>query len=367
MLKNIDRWIVSYMKREISKIFSAKGFEGPTHIMFAITDHYEPDWNQADIDTQKNRVAHWINDFPPLAKKHKDADGKHPQYTFFYPAECYNQDHLKELKKICNQGLGEVEVHLHHENDTEKSLRVKLERAKEDFGKHGYLGRRVLSGQIRYGFIHGNWCLNNSRKDGQWCGVNNETNVLHDTGCYADFTFPSAPSETQPKKINSIYYSKSNANKSKSHNKGIDVKVGRFTNADLMLIQGPLTLNWKDRKKWFFPRIENAEISHANLPRETRIDLWVDQQISVQGKPDWIFVKIHTHGAPEKNADVLLGDPMGHMYDYLETKYNDGEKYILHYVTAREMYNIVKAAEAGEPGDPNMYRDYMIERNSSRE
>ncbi len=32
----------------------------------------------------------------------------------------------------------------------------------------------------------------------------------------------------------------------------------------------------------------------------------------------------------------------------------------LHYVTAREAYNIVKAAEAGKSGDPNDYRDFEI-------
>ena len=34
-------------------------------------------------------------------------------------------------------------------------------------------------------------------------------------------------------------------------------------------------------------------------------------------------------------------------------RYNDGTNYVLHYVSAREVYNIVKAAEAGKSGDPN--------------
>ncbi len=32
----------------------------------------------------------------------------------------------------------------------------------------------------------------------------------------------------------------------------------------------------------------------------------------------------------------------------------------LHYVTAREAYNIARAAEAGRSGDPNDYRDFLI-------
>jgi hypothetical protein len=48
------------------------------------------------------------------------------------------------------------------------------------------------------------------------------------------------------------------------------------------------------------------------------------------------------------------------MHRYLESRYNDGKRYVLHYVTAREAYNIVKAAEAGEQGDPGRYRDYLL-------
>jgi hypothetical protein len=48
------------------------------------------------------------------------------------------------------------------------------------------------------------------------------------------------------------------------------------------------------------------------------------------------------------------------MFSHLEQKYNDGKHYLLHYVTAREAYNIVRAAEDGHSGDPNQYRDYLV-------
>ena len=50
------------------------------------------------------------------------------------------------------------------------------------------------------------------------------------------------------------------------------------------------------------------------------------------------------------------------MFSYLEKAYNDGTRYILHYVTTRELYNIVKAAEAGESGNPDQYRDYILDK-----
>lgn len=358
MLKNIDKWLGSFISQEFKKLLGPKASHKPTHIIFCSVDHYEPDWNGADHNTQIKRVERWVKDFPILVKKYKDSEGHHPKHTFFYPAEVYNKKHLEMLKTFVDQGIGEVEIHLHHDGDTEETLKLKLEKAKTDFASHGFLGRRKLSGKVRFAFIHGNWCLNNSRKDGRWCGVNHESHVLADCGCYADFTFPSAPSDTQPKKINSIYYTSSNPNKPKSHNKGIDAEVGKFTPADLMIIQGPLALNWRTKK------IENGDISKNNPPTKERVDLWANQRISVKGRPDWVFIKVHTHGAPEQNADVILGKPMDEMYSYLSSKYNDGTHFLLHYVSAREMYNIIKAAEAGEKGSPGQYRDYIIEKNN---
>ena len=84
--------------------------------------------------------------------------------------------------------------------------------------------------------------------------------------------------------------------------------------------------------------------------------------VHVEGRPEWIFVKIHTHGTQECDLDTLLGAPMREAFAHLEREYNDGERWQLHYVSAREMYNIVKAAEAGETANPGQYRDYRIAR-----
>ncbi|MFC1831685.1 hypothetical protein ACFL0S_06655 [Thermodesulfobacteriota bacterium] len=39
--------------------------------------------------------------------------------------------------------------------------------------------------------------MDNLRPPGRWCGVNNEIDILHEMGCYADFTLLSVPSDTQ--------------------------------------------------------------------------------------------------------------------------------------------------------------------------
>jgi len=129
----------------------------------------------------------------------------------------------------------------------------------------------------------------------------------------------------------------------------------------LMLITGPLALYWRRRKGGVLPRLENGAITAANPPTSARAELWARQHIHVRGRPDWVFVKVHTHGGVAGNADVLLGDPMRRFHDRLRGGFSDGKLWALHYVTAREMYNMVRAAEDGREGSPGQYRDYEIQ------
>jgi hypothetical protein len=71
-------------------------------------------------------------------------------------------------------------------------------------------------------------------------------------------------------------------------------------------------------------------------------------------------VKVHTHGAPERNAKVLLGEHATRFHEALGARYNDGEKWKLHYVSAREMFNVARAAMDGKTGSPAEYFDYEI-------
>ena len=355
--KNLHIWIGNYLMQGLRPPIARKR---PIDIMFCVADHFEPIWAKPDYQTECARVETWCARYPSLADRHRDADGIPHRHTFFYPEEEYRPEHLSALAKLCKSGYGEVEVHLHHDHDTPEGFVDKLSRFKNLLSeKHGLLCKGS-DGEIQYGFIHGNWALNNSRKDGRWCGVNSELALLRETGCYADLTLPSAPSETQTAKINSLYYATDDPTRPKSHNTGIDLEVGRPPTGDLLMIQGPLTLNFKRRKFGLLPKIENGEITGDNPATPQRADLWVNQHIHVKGREEWIFVKVHTHGAQEASFDALLGKPMDDLLSYLETKYNDGESYRLHYVTSREMYNIIKAAEEGKSGNPHLYRDYKL-------
>ncbi|TBR36380.1 hypothetical protein EYV96_16410 [Dyella terrae] len=354
--RNMEIWLGSYLfRRKPPKV------DGPVHVMFCFVDHFEPAWGKVPLEQQRARVDRWCQDYRLMAADHRDADGRHPQHSFFYPEEEYLEEHLDKLAALCADGFGEIEIHLHHDNDTPANFRATIARFNDVLhGRHGALPRDPRTGELRFAFIHGNWCLDNSRRDGRWCGINNEIELLRDLGCYADFTLPSAPSDTQTRTINSIYYATDDPARPKSHNTGVPVKVGVPASGDLMIIQGPLGLNWRDRRYGVIPRIESSDVRRACPPTPERVDAWVRTGIHVEGRPEWIFIKVHTHGTQERDMDTLLGPAMHAMHQHLETRYNDGKRYVLHYVTARETYNIIKAAEAGKQGNPNDWRDFEL-------
>jgi hypothetical protein len=358
--RNIGTWIRSFLRQD----WRAQPPAGVTrHLLFCFVDHFEPQCERPAYAVECARVARWRRDYEKLCENRRDADGRPPVHTFFYPEEEYRPEHLDPLVELCRLGLGEIEIHLHHDGDTEALLREKLRRfTRQLVERHDAVPLDPVSGQPRWAFIHGNWALDNSRPDGRWCGVNNELQVLREEGCYADFTLPAAPDPSQTSTINKIYYATDDCAKPKSHDTGERVRVGGTPQGDLMIIQGPLGFMWHSRKFGLMPRIENADVRTTSPPSIERIDAWVDTGIHIEGRAEWTFVKIHTHGAPERDVETLLGAPMRAALDYLESRYNDGEHWKLHYVSAREMYNIAKAAEAGRDGDPGAYRDLVIPR-----
>lgn len=358
--KNVWVWFWSYLKQD----WKAPQPPGVTkHLMFCFVDHYEPGYKQPAYEVECARVARWRQEYPKLCEGLRDSDNRLPVHSFFYAEEEYRHEHMVPLVELCRLGLGEIEIHLHHDKDTEAGLREKLRRFTHILvNDHDALPVDPKTGQARWAFIHGNWALDNCHPTGFGCGVNNELQVLREEGCYADFTLPAAPDPCQTSTINKIYYATDNPLLPKSHDTGERVRVGGPAQGDLMIIQGPLGFNYVSRKFGLAPRIENSDIRTSCPPTPDRVDAWVRTGIHVVGRPEWVFVKVHTHGTQERDMDTLLGAPMRRTFEYMQERYNDGKDWKLHYVSAREMYNIVKAAEEGLTGNPGDYRDHVIER-----
>jgi len=338
-------------------------------LLLCIADHFEPELGNASDALKKARVNLWVQQYPRLFGEFRDSDGRAPRHTFFYPLEAYDSAHLDALASLCGMGFGEVEVHLHHDGDCAENLRERLRSYKRLLSeRHRLLSQDKVTGEVTYGFIHGNWALDNSRPDGRWCGVNNELAVLAESGCYADFTMPSAPDgPTQTRKINSIYYARGEAKRTKAHDWGVDVGSGPPPADALLLVQGPLLLDWARRKWGLFPRLENGCLQGDQPPSIRRLDLWLRAHIQVPSRPDWFFVKLHTHGCKEINQKVLLGEPMTRFHEALAERARIDSNFHYHYVTAREMFNLVKAAEAGWKGSVADALDFQILWNGKNE
>jgi len=371
--KGLHRWVPGWIAQRVRAELRPQ-VTGTRHLVFALCDHYEPLHGDVSFEQGLERVERWRRRYPELARCFSDANGRTPRHSYFFPGEQYDPRFLEPLAEMCAMGLGEVEIHLHHDGDTRASLRAALQKTLNDFDAHGVVPRH--RGQPAWSFIHGNWCLANARADGRWCGVDDEIELLYELGCYADFTFPSAPDPCQPHIVNSIYYPRGDVRRRRAYEDGELAHTGTPRRDRLLMIQGPLALSWRPsrpssadsergvlahwRERARALRIDGGALDAHDPPTPARLHTWVQQAVAIEGRPDWTFVKVHTHGAPEDNAEAVLGEKMVALHTALREHYNDGTRWQLHYATAREMFNVARAAMDGKSGSPSLYFDYEI-------
>jgi hypothetical protein len=201
----------------------------------------------------------------------------------------------------------------------------------------------------RYGFVHGMFALAGS--DPRHCSIHHELDILLDTGCYADFTFPSLSTPSQPRMVNTLYHAQSTGGP-KPHDSGELARVGRVGQG-LLIFQGPM---WAGASRRF---ADDGHVASKDLPHAYRIRRWLDSHVHVKGRPNWVFIAVHGHTAKETEQNVLFSGPMSGLWSALENL-TSRPNVRLHYVTAREAYNIVRAAQAGRDGNPHDFRDFEI-------
>ncbi len=354
MIKALDKWLMGYVRSRLERPRTEV-----TDLMIAVCDHFEP-FHDTDQAGALRRVQDWTAGFSRIQRDQSDADGQFPRHTFFYPIEQYDPDVVGALATLAKTTGNEVEIHLHHEGETRDEVRDMFRKGVEDFQRHGFLTTDD-SGGARFAFIHGNWALDDANLNGKGCGTRGELELLRRAGCYADLTMPSAPHETQCRIVNGIYYSKS-TECGRSHDRGfrVDASTSTFRESleHLLMVQGPLGPDFSSRKWGVIPRIENGDLTNHNPPSVRRARLWLELAPSVASRPEWRFVKLHTHGALERNQSVLISDSALNYHDHLR-KFALSSGLRLHYVSAREMVNIVHAAEDGKGGDAGAWRDYL--------
>ena len=344
LIHNSQIWGPSYIKQRLRQI-SQRAAPPLERIWVAIADHYEPKWRQADLSTAQLRVALWRTAWPEIARRSKpDSVGNAPRYTFFFPEEEYHPSLMEPLAEMVREGIADVEVHLHHDGEGRQNFVDRIGSFCNVLHReHGLLRKR--DGTLTFGFIHGNWALDNSRPDGRWCGLNDEIRVLRDLGCYADFTMPSGDSPTQARLVNAIYYCNGAPNRRKSYDRGAPVTPGGGVDGDLLMIPGPIGMRWRDR---WLPRLETGELRYGNVATPYRVRRWVELAPRIGADT---FIKLFTHGAQERNSSALLRDVLEAAFNMLVEE-ADRRRCAIHFVSAWQMYLAIQAI--GQRRDPSV-------------
>jgi hypothetical protein len=335
LVRNSQIWGPGYLKQRAVRM-ATRPKSPLKRIWMAMADHFEPMWLNPDFKTAQSRVELWSSKWPSIAKNcRRDSAGNSPQYTFFYPQEEYDSRLIEPLAEMTRGGIADVEVHLHHDGEGRQNFVDRINGfCKTLHENHGLLRKR--NGKLTFGFIHGNWALDNSRPDGRWCGLNDEIRILHDLGCYADFTMPSGDSSTQARIVNTIYYCAGDPEKTKSYDDGVPVRIGGSVDGDLLLIPGPLGIRWRDR---LLPRLETGELAAQNVATPYRVRRWVDLAPRIGADA---FIKLFTHGAQEDNSTALLGGELQSAFNMLAAEASRREC-ALYFVSAWQMYLAIDA------------------------
>lgn len=370
-LSYMGRWLPSYCWQRLTR----RQPQGRTHLIFVLADHFEPSIvpgqgsERAPQAEQERRLERWYREYPRLFENFRDAEGRPFVHTYFYPAEQYEQSLLARLAEHCHTGWGEIEIHLHHgvgapdsAESTRRTLATFRDRLAED---HGCLSYWENSTQPRYAFVHGNFALANSNH-GIGCGVDSEMQILAETGCYADMTLPAgAYHGAQTRKINSIYECGLPLAEQAPHRKGRDLERGRAAQIFPIMVQGPLLLDFRPGRGSRRLGIENSSLTGRGPATLHRLANWKRAAISVKGRPDWLFIKLHCHGMDPRHEDAMLGTPM---QEFLRKLVDGAEERneVLHFASAREMVNMIMAACDGREGNPGDYRDYRLKVARSR-
>lgn len=359
-------WLVRYpferaMNRLEQTVFEKK------HIIFTIADHFEPSWKRGGLlgfDDQLRRLDEYHEMARKTGEAVTDADGTKFRHTNFYPAEQYEKRILDKMAAMQSEGLGETEIHLHHgveKPDTAENLRKSLIEFRDCLAQeHKLLSRFDGAGDPKYAFVHGNLALANSCS-GRFCGVDEEMQILADTGCYADMTLASAPDESQVAMINKIYECGLPLTEKAPHRTGKSLEVGRNHTQFPVIFTGPLVFNWTRTIKGIpVPRLEDGALT-ANQPMNlARFNRWKNANITVKGRTDWVFVKLYCHGFFDYDQSACIGEDARKFFgEIIENGEKTGE-YKVYFASAREAANMVFAAIDGKRGSPGEYRDYRL-------
>lgn len=338
-------WLCSLLKWEFSTPLDRERSSSPKDVAVAFIFTCKPPLTDRNLGIV-------LGELTDLVSNHTDSDSVHLKMTFAKKNLHADPTGLSPLSEWCKDNSSELELLLSCESRREPSFRAQLYGHLAVLKSHGWA--TMIDSETRFTVVR-------ERCRSELAGTipAEQIRVLAQAGCYADMSFPDIESRHKRTGINSIYSVSSAV--SDPFRDCSYLRTGELDTGDLVVIDGPLLTDWADWRDSYGPLVENGCLTPSNLPDSRRVESWIRANVHVIGQPDWIFVKLRITNLVDAPSARRVLQALHQSLSYLENVYRDNEAYRLHYVTAREMYNIARAAEAGRTGDAAAFRDYMIQ------
>ena len=348
MTPGTEHWLPA-MRRRQRPVENALGTR---QVMIAICNRFESS-SPASADEKRALIENWTRAFSQFRDEFPDGQDIAPKHTVFLPVEDAESNWMSSLGNVCETAGNEIEFLAPRTVQSADRFREIILRGKEILSEHGWLSRDE-TGAIRYGLIH-----NGSAE--RSAPLVPHAEVLRGTGCYASFLWQSDPNHIPPEYENSLCYF--HEGEAASPRRGLRrVRAERGTRSECeedILVVPPPHARDRDRKKFgLLPHFETGELSAAEPPSRDRLRLWLDCRITVEARPNWVFITLHIDGSRPENSRMLLGEPMRKFYRTLAELSERDRSLRFHCVTARELVNILHAAEAGHSGNPLQFREF---------
>jgi hypothetical protein len=93
----------------------------------------------------------------------------------------------------------------------------------------------------------------------------------------------------------------------------------------------------------------------------SEIRRWMNANVTVKNRPDWVFVKLYCHGFFDYDQSACIGEDARRFFSEIIENGEKSGAYKVHFASAREAFNMVSAAMDGAAGDPNDYRNYRLQ------
>jgi hypothetical protein len=280
-----------------------------------------------------------------------DHDGHHFKMTIACDPCAIDPVTFDRLSELCASGAGEMEYMLSSVSHRSGVFENELERALAAFNSQGWASTNDST--ISFAII-GNMAWDDSIT----VLSGKQLRRLASAGCYADLSSPTMASPICSRRCNSIYAASSESTEGSSSVSTSTLKAGAISKGEVLVIDSPLLIDWMDWRNLTAPFVEEGHLRAGDSPDRRRAMSWIRANVHVTGRPDWIFVKlifdIQSNTTATRRESSALRQALEHMESLC------GDQFRLHYVTAREMCNIARAAEARKSGDAGQYRDYLV-------